>query len=108
MVTLTPCSTSPSAPSPQKQEELGPAPCFPKLHSLLNDDLRLAEPGDLAAPRGVGVCTANSGISITSTHVVPVEAPVSPSDATVAAAATAPWTDTPTSTLAGRFAVAAV
>jgi hypothetical protein len=61
MVTLTPCSTSPSAPSPQKQEELGPAPCFPKLHSLLNDDLTLAEPGDLAAPRGVASARPTPG-----------------------------------------------
>jgi hypothetical protein len=93
LITLTPCSTSAPSPAPaQEQEELVPAPCLPKLHSLLNDDLILAEPGDLAASRGaVVVGTASSGISITRTPVAPV-------------GEVTPWLDTPRCTLAGSVA----
>jgi len=108
-VTLIPCSTSATSPAPpQVQEELELGPCLPKLHSLRND-LGLAETGDdLAASRGVGVGTgANSGISITGTGAAAVEAEAvvsSPSSLVMFTAVTAPWSETPRSTLLGGFA----
>jgi hypothetical protein len=78
---------------------VGPdGPCLPKLHSFLSD-LILGELGILVASRGVaGVL--ESGMSITSTAAVAKAAGLGRSSSAVRVA----WSETPSSTLAGRFA----
>jgi hypothetical protein len=91
-------------PLPQEQDGVDPnGPCLPKLHSLLSD-LSLAEPGVLAASRGVaGVI--ESGMSITSTAAVArAEGLWRPLSAVTVTAASVAWPETPSRTLAGRLA----
>ena len=90
-----PCSKS-AVPLPPAQGVEDPdGPCRPKLHSLFTD-LSLFTPGDLDASRGVAASATvlDSGTSITTV----------PSVAMVTASSVA-WSETPSSTLAGRFAV---
>lgn len=72
-------------------------PCLPKLHSMLS------KPGDLDSSRGGGVAATilDSGISITITAAV-ASAERPPSEVTVTVASMG-WSETLSSTLAGRF-----
>lgn len=102
-VTLIPCSTSAPSPPPLQEQEgvVDPAgPCLPKLHNLLRDHSR-AELGDLAATSR-GVANADdSGTSITSTAVeVAAAEGLGSALSVVTAAVSAPWSETPRSTLA--------